>query len=93
MAIDIHAHYVPPSIIDKLLSEGASMGIDVVESAPKCHCLHFHYGLKCRPFFSRLLESPEARMQAMHDQGIQKQILSGLMTRRGKDGTKCSTMK
>ncbi len=77
MAIDIHAHYVPPSIIDKLLSEGASMGIDVVESAPKCHCLHFHYGLKCRPFFSRLLESPEARMQAMHDQGIQKQILSG----------------
>ena len=33
MAIDIHAHYVPPSIIDKLLSEGASMGIDVVEVA------------------------------------------------------------
>jgi aminocarboxymuconate-semialdehyde decarboxylase len=77
MAIDIHAHYVPPIIIDKLLIEGPSMGIDVVESAPQCHCLHFHYGLKCRPFFSRLLESPQARMDAMQAQGINKQVLSG----------------
>ncbi len=77
MAIDVHAHYVPPSIIDQLLIEGPSMGIDVVESQPQCHCLHFHYGLKCRPFFSRLLESPQARMDAMQAQGVHKQVLSG----------------
>ena len=77
MAIDVHAHYVPPSIIDQLLIVGPSMGIDVVESQPQCHCLHFHYGLKCRPFFSRLLESPQARMDAMQAQGVHKQVLSG----------------
>jgi aminocarboxymuconate-semialdehyde decarboxylase len=77
MAIDVHAHYVSPSIIDQLLIEGPSMGIDVVESQPQCHCLHFHYGLKCRPFFSRLLESPQARMDAMQAQGVHKQVLSG----------------
>jgi len=77
MAIDVHAHYVPPSIIEKLLTDGASMGIDVVESEPQCHCLHFHYGLKCRPFFSRLLESPQARIESMQAQGVQKQILCG----------------
>lgn len=77
MPIDAHAHYVPPRIIERLQKEGARYGIDVVETEPACHCLHFHYGLKCRPFFPRLLESAEARIESMHKQGIDRQVLSG----------------
>jgi len=77
MVIDVHAHYVPPKIIEQLLIEGPSMGIDIIETEPQCHCLHFHYGLKCRPFFKRLLESPEQRLEAMQAQGVNHQVLSG----------------
>jgi aminocarboxymuconate-semialdehyde decarboxylase len=78
MVIDVHAHYVPPRIVARLREEGASLGIDVVDQpAPACACLHFHHGLKCRPFFSRLLESREQRLEAMERQGVQHQVLSG----------------
>jgi aminocarboxymuconate-semialdehyde decarboxylase len=76
--IDAHAHYVPPRIVERLRSEGAAMGIDVVDSPPPaCACLHFHYGLQCRPFFSRLLETPQQRLDAMERQGVHHQVLSG----------------
>ena len=77
MAIDVHAHYVPPSLFPTLLKEGKALGIDLIETEPNCHCVHFHYGLKCRPFFTRLVESPQERMDAMDNTGIDRQILSG----------------
>lgn len=76
--IDAHAHYVPPRIVERLRTEGAAMGIAVVDQpAPACACLHFHYGLQCRPFFSRLLEQPQQRLAAMEKQGVHHQVLSG----------------
>jgi aminocarboxymuconate-semialdehyde decarboxylase len=78
MVIDAHAHYVPPSILERLRGQAQRYGIDVVDQpAPTCACLNFHYGLQCRPFFSRLLESPQQRLDAMQRQGVQHQVLSG----------------
>jgi aminocarboxymuconate-semialdehyde decarboxylase len=77
MPIDAHAHYVPPRIVEKLQQEGSRYGIDVIEQPPACYCLNFHYGLKCRPFFPRLLEAPETRIEAMRKQGVDRQVLSG----------------
>ena len=77
MAIDVHAHYVPPSLFPVLQKKGKDLGIDLIETEPNCHCVHFHYGLKCRPFFTRLVESPQERMDSMDNTGIDRQILSG----------------
>ncbi len=77
MAIDVHAHYVPPRILEVLQKEGARYGIDVVEHEPNCQCLHFDYGLKCRPFFPRLMEEPAKRIENMQRTGIDRQVLSG----------------
>jgi aminocarboxymuconate-semialdehyde decarboxylase len=78
MVIDSHAHYVPPGILERLRQHGARFGIAVVDQPPPaCACLHFRYGLKTRPFFSRLLETPEARLDCMHKQGVDRQVLSG----------------
>jgi len=78
MVIDAHAHYVPPKIVERLREDGARYGISVVDQPPPaCACLHFHYGLKCRPFFSRLLESSEERLASMHKQGVDRQVIAG----------------
>jgi len=77
MAIDVHAHYVPPSLFPVLEKKGKELGIDLIETEPNCHCVQFHYGLKCRPFFTRLVESPGERLESMDQTGIERQILSG----------------
>jgi aminocarboxymuconate-semialdehyde decarboxylase len=78
MVIDAHAHYVPPKIVERLREDGARYGISVVDQPPPaCACLHFHYGLKCRPFFSRLLEPVHERLASMHKQGVDRQVIAG----------------
>jgi aminocarboxymuconate-semialdehyde decarboxylase len=77
MPIDVHAHLVPPSILDRLAQVGAGCGIDVLGQPPACHqCLSFAYGLKTRPMFPRLVEPREARLEHMALQGITRQVLS-----------------
>ena len=51
MTIDVHAHFVPPTIIETLVDRGAEFGIDLVESEPGCHCCRFSSGIQIRPFF------------------------------------------
>jgi aminocarboxymuconate-semialdehyde decarboxylase len=77
MAIDVHAHYVPSRTLEILEREGSRYGVTVVGHEPSCQCLHFDYGLKCRPFFSRLLEEPGSRIENMDRTGIDRQVLSG----------------
>jgi aminocarboxymuconate-semialdehyde decarboxylase len=74
--IDVHAHYMPPALIERLRREGARYGVSVVETAPACHALHFAYGLRLRPFFAKLIEEPERRIASMGKTGIERQILS-----------------
>jgi aminocarboxymuconate-semialdehyde decarboxylase len=77
MPIDVHAHYVPPAILETLREQGANYGIAVTAKPPACaECLAFSYGLRVRPFFPRLLEDPARRLENMHRQGVTRQILS-----------------
>ena len=77
MPIDVHAHYVPPSILDAVESCAREFGLSVVQHPPSCTCaFHFDYGLKVRPFFAKLIEPMAARLAAMDGQGIDRQVLS-----------------
>ena len=77
MPIDVHAHYVPIKVLDVLQREGARYGVNVVEHEPTCQkCLRFEYGLQIRPFFPKLVEPVESRIDSMQRAGIDRQVLS-----------------
>jgi aminocarboxymuconate-semialdehyde decarboxylase len=76
MPIDVHAHYVPPGLVERLQREGARYGVSVVETEPACHALHFGYGVRLRPFFAKLIEEPARRLAGMAAAGIDRQVLS-----------------
>ena len=76
MPIDVHAHYVPLGIVERLQTEGARLGISVVETEPGCQSLRFAYALQVRPFFAKLIEEPAKRIAGMAGTGIDRQILS-----------------
>ena len=77
MAIDVHAHYLPASLLERLRQAGSDVGVQVCEHTPGCPCLRFDDGLQTRPFFPRLVEAPQQRMDRMAGTGIERQILSG----------------
>ena len=77
MLIDVHAHYVPPSVIEEVQPQAARFGLSVVRQPLSCTCaLHFNYGLKVRPFFPKLIEPVCDRLAAMEEQGVTHQVLS-----------------
>jgi aminocarboxymuconate-semialdehyde decarboxylase len=77
MPIDVHAHYVPPSLVETVEKRAGEFGISVVRHPPTCSCaLHFDYGLKVRPFFPKLIEPVERRIEGMRQQGVDRQVLS-----------------
>jgi len=77
MPIDVHAHYVPPSLVDSIDTRASEFGLSVVRHPPSCSCaLHFDYGLKLRPFFPKLIEPVADRLAAMSRQGVDRQVLS-----------------
>jgi Amidohydrolase len=77
MPIDVHAHYVPPLLIDTLEARASEFRLSVVKHPPSCSCaLHFDYGLKVRPFFPKLIEPVAHRLEAMARQGVDRQVLS-----------------
>lgn len=76
MPIDVHAHYVPPRILEKLREKGMDRGVNVIDRAAGCPCVHFDYGLKVRPFFEGLLEPEAQRLAAMDATGIEREVLS-----------------
>jgi aminocarboxymuconate-semialdehyde decarboxylase len=49
--------------------------VSLVKTPPQC-ALHFDYGLKIRPFFEKLIEPVEQRLDGMAAQGVTRQILS-----------------
>jgi aminocarboxymuconate-semialdehyde decarboxylase len=92
MAIDVHAHFVPPGILETLSSKGRDFGVELVETEPGCHCCRFEGGQTIRPFFDGLLDV-DARLADMDRQGIERQILTlwtdifgyGLPAAKGRD--------
>jgi aminocarboxymuconate-semialdehyde decarboxylase len=79
MAIDVHAHYVPASLVETLERDSARYGISVVRTAPACRALEFADGLRIRPFFAKLVEEPGQRVASMAAAGIDREILSTWM--------------
>ncbi|MGN6461926.1 MAG: amidohydrolase family protein [Pseudolabrys sp.] len=77
MPTDVHAHYVPPSLIETIEARAKDFDLSVIQHPPACSCaLHFNYGLKVRPFFPKLIEPVERRIEAMQQQGVDHQVLS-----------------
>ena len=75
MPIDVHAHYVPPQLIDAVASRGKDIGVRLVRSDGAPPALHFDYGFKVRPFFPRLVEPVGERHVWLDQQGIDLQIV------------------
>ena len=75
MPIDIHAHYVPPQLIDAVATRGKDVGVRLVPSVGAPPALHFDYGFKVRPFFPRLIEPVAERRAWLDEQGIDQQIV------------------
>jgi aminocarboxymuconate-semialdehyde decarboxylase len=75
MPIDVHAHYVPPQLIDAVAARGKDIGVRLVRSDGAPPALHFDYGFKVRPFFPRLVEAVGERHAWLDQQGIDLQIV------------------
>ncbi len=75
MPIDVHAHYVPPQLIDAIERRGSDIGVRLVSSGGATPALHFEYGFKVRPFFPRLVEPVAQRCAWLDEQGIDLQIV------------------
>lgn len=77
MPVDVHAHYVPPSIFEAVEIRAREFGLSVIPHPANCTCaFHFDYGLKVRPFFPKLIEAVDRRVEAMAQQGVDRQVLS-----------------
>jgi len=75
MVIDIHAHYVPAELIVAARSEGARLGVRLVEEAAT-PALHFDYGFKVRPFFPQLIEPVAQRVAWLDVKKIDYQLVA-----------------
>jgi len=75
MTIDVHAHFVPPAILDDISTRGAEYGVSLIEHPPGCHCCKFEGGQQIRPFFENIL-SVDRRIEAMDRQEVDREILS-----------------
>jgi aminocarboxymuconate-semialdehyde decarboxylase len=76
MTIDVHAHYVPPQLIDAVKARGAEIGVRLaVSPGATAPALQFDYGFKVRPFFPRLIEPAAARKAWLAEKRIDHQIL------------------
>lgn len=75
MIIDVHAHFVPGSILESLAARGQDFGIDLIETEPGCRCCRFEDGQQIRPFFPGLLDV-ERRIAEMDGQGIGHQVMT-----------------
>jgi aminocarboxymuconate-semialdehyde decarboxylase len=75
MPIDVHAHYVPPQLLDAVAARGKDIGVRLVRSDGAPPALHFDYGFKVRPFFPRLIEPVAERRGWLDAQRIDLQIV------------------
>jgi aminocarboxymuconate-semialdehyde decarboxylase len=75
MTIDVHAHYVPQSLIAAAHQRGTDMGVRVIDGAAT-PALEFSYGFKVRPFFPKLVETAEQRTAWLDSERIDRQLVA-----------------
>lgn len=77
MAIDVHAHYVPPQLLSAIAARGRDVGVTLLPSGDgKPPALAFDYGFKVRPFFPKLVEDVAARRVSLDKQGLDRQLVA-----------------
>ena len=74
-AVDVHAHFVPPAVLETLAAKGGELGVTLLEKAAGARCCRFDDGLEVRPFLPGLLDVG-ARLGEMDRQRVQRQVLS-----------------
>lgn len=83
MIIDMHAHYVPPDLLERVRADGRRLGVTLVDSEVGTH-LHFGARSVTRPFFPGMTDLA-AREQRLQEAGIRLQVLSPWMDLAGYD--------
>src|SRR5689334_193552 len=76
MAIDVHAHYVPKSLVALAQGRGSQCGVRVIEGAAAAPALEFAYGFKVRPFFPKLIEPVAERRAWLDAQKLDRQFVA-----------------
>lgn len=75
MPIDIHAHYVPHTLIETVRARGSELGVEIVAGAAT-PALRFSYGFQVRPMFAKLIEPAAQRIAWLDERGIDRQIVA-----------------
>ncbi len=75
MIVDVHAHFVPPSMLEGLEDRGREFGVSLIEMEPGCPCCSFETGLTVRPFFETILDV-DKRLAEMDRQQVDREILT-----------------
>jgi len=75
MTIDVHAHYVPQSLVTETRRRGGDIGVRVVDGAAT-PALEFSYGFKVRPFFPKLVETAAQRIAWLDSERIDRQLVA-----------------
>ena len=54
MPIDVHAHYVPRTILETIEGRASEFGLSVIQHPASCSCaLHFDYGAQNTTILSK----------------------------------------
>lgn len=73
--IDMHAHYVSPTLVKEAAQRGANYGVSLTHSSADEAHLVFQDGVTLRPFFKELCNL-DVRLPEMDAAGVEKQVLS-----------------
>jgi aminocarboxymuconate-semialdehyde decarboxylase len=74
MPIDVHAHYVPTRLFERIDALGPDLGVTTI--AGRTPALSFAYGFKTRPFFPALIEDVAKRRAWLGEKGLDRQIVA-----------------
>lgn len=77
MPVDIHAHYVPRSLLSAVEARGTEIGVRLLRAANEGPpTLAFDYGFTARPFFPQLIEDVAARRASLAQMGLDRQLVA-----------------
>lgn len=76
MNIDVHAHHIPPAVLERLKKDGAPYGVEIAASTPAGPRLSFGQGLEpIRPILKELQDIND-RKSRLKQSKVDQQILS-----------------
>jgi aminocarboxymuconate-semialdehyde decarboxylase len=76
VAIDVHSHYIPQSLIAAARERGTQFGVRVIDTTDAGPALEFSYGFKVRPFFPKLIETVAQRTAWLDSRHLDRQFVA-----------------